>query len=231
MKNLEFVEQADGTEVLKSKESKRKNRRWEFEADVEITLPAKNDKPAIVLPKRTVKLEAVSYCTVKEVREDIIRHELYLRTSVPLFKDAKIRVRALPKETISNTTLRQLEGYRDMSAILDKALDMAIEEAGEVVLGKVVGSQFVEKPATEANGDVPAKPATTRRDLKEDFYKRALANLTPKKPEPEAVPEPEEEKKPFCPEIVEVVRAEKPTFVQENQHAEVGGPQLITGEL
>ncbi len=212
--------QADGTEVIHSKESRMKVRRWSFQADVELVMPKPVAKPAeggmadpdpqpekpefITLPMRTLKLDGVSYCSARDVKEDIRRHEAYLRANGPLFRNARIAVRAIPHETVSNETLRQLEGYRDMAAILDKALDMAIEEAGEVVVGKIVGTQFVEKAATEANGDVPAKPAVGRRELKEDFYKRALSVLTPKPVEPEAVPaaEPEEEKQPFVPEIV-----------------------------
>jgi len=231
--------QADGTEVLHSHEARQKNRRWTFTADIVMTLPApknedgspkldeKSGQPfqEVTLPMRTVRLEAVSYCTTKEVKGDVTRHETYLRMSAPMFRTAKIVVHAVPHETVSNETMRQLEGYRDMAAILDKALGMAIDEAADVVLGKTVGGQFIEKDALPAEGDKPSVKAVTKTDLKEDFYKRALAELKPKeKPDEnelvgksEANPAPQsviaitdaeaEEKHDFVPEIVTIDRA------------------------
>lgn len=225
--------QADGTEVLHSKEARQKIRRWTFEADMVLTLPAPKDADGspkldektgeplqeMTLPMRTMRLEAVSYCTAKEVRHDVTRHEAYLRASAPMFQTARIQVRAVPHETISNNTLRQLEGYRDMAAILDKALGIAIDEAADVVVGKSVGSQFVEKPAVLADGDKPAVKAVSKVDIKEDFYRRALNELKPKEnsnDEPTGTPQQasaqiadSEEKHDFVPEIVEIERASK----------------------
>jgi hypothetical protein len=219
----------DGTEVLKSKESKAKSRRWTFEADVTITMPPpKNedgttkkdeatgkDLPPVTLPQRTLRLEGTSYCTVREVKDDLVQHEARLRQNGQMFKLAKINVRAIPHETVSNETLRQLEGYRDMSMILDRALGLAIEEAASVVLGKALGSQFVEKAAVEKTDDNPGSPAVTNQTIKEDFYRRALVLLSPREPAKEAPAEgaivltdaAKEEKKPFVPEIVEIQKA------------------------
>lgn len=231
----EFVKQLDGTEVLKTKESRAKKRRWSFEADIEIVFPAPKNKDGspklgedgepIKAPmgmKRTMRLEPVSYSTAKEAIDDCKRHEMYLREANALFAKSNITVRAIPHETVSNETIRQLTGYRDMAMILDKALDMAIREAGEVVAGKAIGSQFVEMPAVPgmpAVGDAPAVadvPAKTVAIIKEEFYKRALDELKPKEltnvqgskgEEAVTLTDSEEgERKPFIPEIVEVQR-------------------------
>ncbi len=168
-KQLVAVQQ-DGTEVLHDKASRSKQRRWSFLADVAMA----------DLPVRTLKLSAISYGSVRDVRVDCKQHELYLKASNKMFETAKVRVRAVPHETISQETMRQIIGYRDMAAILDRALDRAILEAADVVLGKSVGSQFIEMPAREADGDKPAVLAVTLRDIKESFYRRALEELTPK---------------------------------------------------
>lgn len=224
LKHAEFVKQQDGTEVLKTKESRAKVRRWTFLADVAMVIPAakkegeESTPEPTVLPMRTLKLDSVSYSTAREVQQDCVQHELYLRSTNPMFANAILKVRAIPHETVSNTTIRQLSGYRDMSAILDKALGMAIEEAENVVLGRSLGPQFVQMAATEAFGDIPAKPAVTIASIKEDFYKRALDFLKKQSNEQadsvlvegqstEEVTEVGEEHKPFVPEIVEIQKA------------------------
>lgn len=171
----------DGTEVLRTKESKRKPRRWSFIADMEIEVPAGKDDAGNDLPplksQRTVKLDAVSYGSVTEAREDLKVQEQYLRSLNPTFARAKIQVLAIPHETVSNTTMNQLSGYRDMSMILDKALGIAIEEAEQVVLGKSLGSQFVQSEALPETEGTPAKPAATLDSIKNSFYEKAKDRL------------------------------------------------------
>lgn len=214
------TELSDGTQVLKSQESRAKLRRWSFEAEMELQLP--NNAPMI---SRVMRLDAVSYSNAKEAREDCKRHEAQLRATNALFATAKISVRAVPHETISNTTMRQLSGYRDMAMILDKALSIAIEEAEQVVLGKSVGSQFASKEAEVNEKGESVAPARTVSTIKEDFYKRALAtfsNADATQTEngmlpilnPEGAPagaiqveEGSSEPKSFTPEIVEIQRA------------------------
>lgn len=159
----EFTTQSDGTEVLKSKESKQKQRRWTYEADVTLVMAAHTNPegvgvPARVLPQRTLKLEAISYGTAKDARQDCINHEQYLRTSNKMFEDSLIHVRALPKETVSNETIRQIQGYRDMSFILDKALELAC--------------------LSDGYKSIPAEHNSIK-EVKEMFYKRALELLKP----------------------------------------------------
>ena len=186
-----FIQTKDGTEVLHTKEARQKNRRWTFQADVKLIVAAhKNetgkDIPLRVLPERTMNLEAVSYGTAKQARADCVSHEQYLRTINPLFKDSILKIRAIPHETVSNETLKQLEGYRDMSVILDRALQLAIEEAQLVVEGKSVGAQFMCSPAQPAVGEpntvgyTPAHPERSTLSVKEEFYKRALDLIKPK---------------------------------------------------
>lgn len=216
------AELPDGTQVLKSKESRAKLRRWSFEADME--LQVLSNAPVI---SRVVKLEVVSYSNAREAREDCKRREQNLRATNPVFAKAKITVRAIPHETISNLTMRQLSGYRDMAMILDKALSLAIEEAEQVVLGKSVGSQFVTKAAEVDEKGQDVTPAFTTSSIKEDFYKRALATfgdanaqkdgmLPILNPEGTQVTAGESgtgsegdssEPEPFVPEIVEIQRA------------------------
>lgn len=210
----EVVVQHDGTEVLHTKESKQKDRRWSFEADVEFKLPVPEGTDAAVM-KRTLQLESVSYGNAVDAREDAKRNEAYLRATNQLFANGTVKVRAIPHETISKTTLRQLTGYRDMSMILDKALGLALVEAESVALGKAVGSQFVTKDlvpgveATDTQTAVPPVPARTINIIKEEFYRRASDILMEEnKPiaEEQVVNPTEEEKKPFVPEIVEIQR-------------------------
>ena len=186
-----FVQTQDGTEVLHSKEARQKNRRWTFQADVKLIIAAhKNetgmDIPMRVLPERTMNIEAVSYGTAKQARADCVSHEQYLRTVNPLFKDSILKIRAIPHETVSNETLKQIEGYRDMSVILDRALQLSIEEAQLVVEGKSVGAQFMCTPAQDAIGEpgtsgyTPSHPEKSVLSIKEEFYKRALELIKPK---------------------------------------------------
>ena len=186
-----FVQTQDGTEVLHSKEARQKSRRWTFQADVKLIVAAHKDQhgkdiPMRVLPERTLNLEAVSYGSAKQARADCSNHEQYLRMANPLFKDSILKIRAVPHETVSNETLRQIEGYRDMSLILDRALHMVIEEAQLVVEGKAVGSQFMCAPAQPAIGEPNTpeyKPALREKSvlsIKEEFYKRALELMKPK---------------------------------------------------
>lgn len=186
-----FVQVQDGTEVLHSKEARQKNRRWTFQADMKLIVAAhKNetgkDIPMRVLPERTMNLDAVSYGSAKQARVDCANHEQYLRSVNPLFKDSIIKIRAIPHETVSGETLRQIEGYRDMSLILDRALQLSIEEAQQVVEGKAVGAQFMCAPAQEATGEVgtpnytPSRPERSVLSIKEEFYKRALEICKPK---------------------------------------------------
>lgn len=176
------TQQLDGTEVLHSKESKQKNRRWTFEADVIMTVPGqKNEETGevsepVVLPMRTMKMDSAAYCTVKEVKQDCASHEAYLRSMNGFMKTAQIHVRAIPHETVSNVTMRQLMGYRDMAGVLDRALELAITEAQDVVIGKTVGTQFTEVAANEESGAA----ARTLSGIKEDFYKRAMEILRPR---------------------------------------------------
>lgn len=219
---------SDGTEVLRNKESRAKNRRWSFEADITIVLNAPTNEdgtpkldeqgapvPTPEMPQRTVKLDAVSYSTAKEAKGDCKTHEAYLRATNLVFSRSKINVRAIPHETVSNTTLNQLSGYRDMAMILDKALALSIEEAEQVVLGKSVGSQFVQReevPRTAGSED-PEVPARTTATIKEEFYKRALETFKARREETDPAiirPDPaiivtdanDEERQPFVPEIV-----------------------------
>ena len=136
--NKQAVPAGDGTQVIHSKEAKQKTRRWTFEADIQLYRPGKKNEAGeevapFYIPMRTLKLEAVSYCNAKQVKDDCKVHESYLRAQ-PLFQQAQIVVRAIPKETISPETLRQLEGYRDMAAILDKALEIAIEDSLRAII-------------------------------------------------------------------------------------------------
>jgi hypothetical protein len=175
-KQLVAVQQ-DGTEVIHSKESRAKTRRWSFEADVEIVVPESKDEetgvvtPGKTLPPRTMKLDGMSYTTAKNASLDCQHHEKSLRRISPMFANSLMRVRAIPHETISNATLTQLSGYRDMSMILDRALEIAIGEAADVVNGKSVGSQFVETPGSEG------VKAVLLADIKEQFYGRARKDL------------------------------------------------------
>lgn len=182
----------DGTEVLKSKESRQKVRRWTFDAEVSFVIPQPKNEDGttkvgedglihgdVVMPPRRIRLEAISYCTAKEVTDDVKSHEASLHSTNQMFARAKIKVFAVPHETISNETLRQITGYRDMAMILDKALGLACIEAAQVVTGSAVGSQFIEAAAVEADAEknIEAKPARTLGVIKEDFYKRAINEI------------------------------------------------------
>lgn len=219
-----FVKQPDGTEVLRAKESRAKQRRWTFEADIEIVLPPSEDKPEQRMPIRTMKLEGVSYGDTKVAREDVKRHELFLRAANKVFETSDIRVRAIPHETVSNETMRQLIGYRDMSAVLDKALDIAVREASDVALGTSLGAQFIERAGVAAEGDNPAIPERTVTSIKEEFYNRALKEFNTPEEQSNVVQSDSsvilqdgqsktgqsesEERLPFIPEIVEIQKTE-----------------------
>lgn len=169
----EVIVQQDGTEVIHDRESRAKVRRWSFVADIQIHMPDVKDeetgvtKPGAVLPPRTMKLDTLAYTTAHGASQECLLQTQQLRTVSPMFAKSDIKVRAIPHETISNTTLNQINGYRDMSILLDKALELAITDATDVVLGKSVGSQFVETPASEG------VKAVTLKDIKEKFYDRA----------------------------------------------------------
>lgn len=216
-RNQQFVKQADGTEVLHSKEARAKNRRWSFEADVVINLPAKqdeagNDIPAQSLPMRTLRLGGISFGNTLAARNTCSEHEDQLRSQNEMFSRASIKVRAIPHETVSNETLNQLKGYRDMSMILDMALEIAVTDAAAIVSGFSVGSQFVQMPAVPSDGEgKPDIPARTVITIKEEFYSRALKVLEvradgPERDVPSDTEVEEQEKEPFVPEIVEVQR-------------------------
>lgn len=215
-----FVKTEDGTEVLKSKESRQKVRRWTFEADIQIVLPAReavDDQPTVaeqVMPMRTMKLNGLHYGTAKEARGAALEQQHALRGTNDMFKRAILRVRTIPHETVSEETMRQMLGYRDMAGLLDRALELAIVEAQDIVKGKSLGVRFVEAdvvPAVIENGEVVKRgiPARVMRDLKEDFYAQAVREKTAElsgEPVSEPAVESEEERVPFEPEIVEIQR-------------------------
>lgn len=151
-----FIQQTDGTEVLASKEARQKLRRWSFLADVKLVLPApKNEdgtpklnedgSPMVMPPMQTrsIKLDSVSYADAKQVRQDCLNHKEYLHRTSPMFKNAEITVRALPHETVSHTTYKQLMGYRDMAAVLDRTLGIAITLIKDMSSGKSTGAEVV----------------------------------------------------------------------------------------
>ena len=198
----------DGTEVLKSKEARQKVRRWTFEANVSLVLPEQKDadgkvtRPQQEMPLRRMKLEQTSFCAASEIKGEVKSVEENLKRTNALFAAAKLNVVAIPHETVSNATLNQLTGYRDMSMILDRALQLAITEAQDVVSGKAVGSQFIEAEAVAEDKEksIEAKPARTIGSIKEDFYKRALDEIKKGMEQPvvaeavaEPAPEPEKE--------------------------------------
>lgn len=215
-----FVKTEDGTEVLKSKESRQKVRRWTFEADIQIVLPAReavDDQPAVaeqVMPMRTMKLNGLHYGTAKEARGAALEQQHALRGTNDMFKRAILHVRTIPHETVSEETMRQMLGYRDMAGLLDRALELAIVEAQDIVKGESLGVRFVEAdsvPAVIENGEVVKRgiPARVMRDLKEDFYAQAVREKTAElsgEPVSEPAVESEEERVPFEPEIVEIQR-------------------------
>jgi hypothetical protein len=179
----EVVVQQDGTEVIHSKESRAKVRRWSFVADIQIHMPDVKEedtgvtKPGAVLPPRTLKLDTLAYTNAYGAKLECTQQTQLLRDSSPMFANSDIKVRAIPHETISNTTLNQLNGYRDMSILLDKALELAIKDANDVVLGRSVGGHFVETPASEG------VKAITMKEIKEAFYNRARSEFKPKEHE------------------------------------------------
>jgi hypothetical protein len=190
-KKQHFVRPSKGVEVLKTSESRAKTRRFTFEADCQIIVSAHKNKdgldiPSRVLPMRRLKLDAVSFATAKQAKQDCVDHEEFLRRSNPMMANSIIRVHAIPHETISLEALQQIQGYRDMSIVLDRALHLAIEEAQDVVSGKSVGSQFVCVPAQEAVGEpdtagyTPAHPERSLLSIKEEYYRRALDLVKPK---------------------------------------------------
>lgn len=212
----QFVKQIDGTEVLVTRESRAKVRRWSFEADVELVFPKPtnedgspklddngNELPAPLGISRTMKLDTVSYSEAKAARSDCKTHELYLRSMNKMFETAKIRVRAIPHETVSNTTIKQLSGYRDMSMVLDRALGIAIDLVKEVAGGKSTGGEVATLDTSKA---------------KELVYKQALDAFKADNEKPNVVAEGEdvsktkptieltdadsEQRKEFVPEIV-----------------------------
>lgn len=174
----EFVKQLDGTEVLHTKEAKAKQRRWTFVADVKLVIAAHvdsegNNIPAKVLPVRTLRMDNILYGTASDARIQSMKNEEYLRSQNKMFADSVISIRAVPHETVSLETVRQLTGSHDLAMILDKALQMSIEEAQDVVAGKTVGAQFMCAPATDTTKE------KTISSIKEDFYRRALDTLKP----------------------------------------------------
>lgn len=178
LKQQKFVKTQDGTEVLRSSESRAKVRRWSFEADIEIVLPAQpasDDTPGIpeqVLPKRSMKLSGVHYGTAKEARQAALENQHHLREVNDMFKRSRLNVRAIPHETVSNETMRQMLGYRDMAGLLDRALELCIGAAQDILAQKSVGIRFVESLAEEG------KPARTLITIKEDFYAQAVKEKT-----------------------------------------------------
>lgn len=179
----------DGTEVLVTKEARAKARRWTFEADITLTVPqpqAEDEPPKMVtMPMRTLKLQSIAYGSSETARADCKQQEEYLRSTNNLFATAKIKVRAIPHETVSNDTMRQLSGYRDMCLILDKALELCITQGG----------------LAEGEG------ARTLAEVKEGFYNRARNYFSRSSDtEQTEIQLEESERKEFVPEIVEIER-------------------------
>lgn len=158
-KKHKFTKLADGTEVLKSSGSRVKQRRWSFVAHVTL-----DGQPQ----PRVLALQSVSYNTAKGVARECLQQEQILRSSIPLFATAQLSVKAMPHETVSHITLNQLNGLRDMSHILDLALELALKASQDVVSGRSVGSDFAESDVVK---------------LKEMFYERARRQISGQAPE------------------------------------------------
>lgn len=165
MTNQDFIQMSDGTEVLKTKDSKAKLRRWSYQAHVRV-------KPD--LPTALLKLETMSYGSAKQARAECLAQAEALKQS-PALAASEIVVKAIPHETISIATLNQVNGFRDMASILDLALTTAIESAQRILSGDLIGAEFMETPETK-QGEVTI-PARTLSTIKEDFYRRALQQL------------------------------------------------------
>lgn len=222
----EAIPLPDGTEVIKSKESRRKIRRWTYVADVQMVLPKKNDDGTtgeVRLPIQRINLESVTYCDAKEAREEVKHQTESLRKVNPFFAKADIHVMAKPHETISMETYKQLNGYRDMAMILDKALELCIKEAQDIVAGHSLGAAFVEREAVAADPDkgIEAKPAITNITIKEGFYAEAVKLLKARMEaqneqqvaqadtQSDSAESTTDEHREFVPEIVEIQRAPK----------------------
>jgi hypothetical protein len=154
---------------LKTKESRRKIRRWSFQAV--LTTGPNETKP--------LRLEQVSFGTHKQALQLSKEIEQQLRTEVPMFKAADLKVLPIEHETISLVTLQQVKGYKDMSMILDLALELAIQ-----------GSTEGYNPFDES-----AENREKLYSAKEEWFNKAREKLLPKK---EIEPETQAEETTVC---------------------------------
>lgn len=125
----------DGTQVLKTAESRVKIRRWTFEAEVrtvlrepevEAAIMTLGPLPRVLGPVHRLRLESVVFGTAQEARTEIPHQVSLMRGANQMMEKANIRVIAVPHETVSQEVVSQLNRSQNMNILLDKAYEIAV---------------------------------------------------------------------------------------------------------
>lgn len=183
IKNPEFVRQANGVEVLKSKESRQKQRRWTFIA--EVTVPGAEIAQRLDTTTVCFGNSATAHLDAEEIKQQLL--------GLKHLENATVQVIPVPHETVSLKTIAQIEGNHQMAMVLDYALELCFDDL------KLSSVSDTYKDMDKVAG-------------KEYFYQRALDKLreSQAKAHPELVPQvapaiqltDEIEHKEFVPEII-----------------------------